>query len=532
MQSGVGASSSSASSPEELRALVGAVCRVLELSGPGQVLPAVEAMRAAMEAIPPLEAFVKDACAFLARETLPGGVHLSPEEALRRMDLPGAQGALRAWAKEVRAAARLRRFQSRLRTIVSTREEDDGEGGQDGEDAGVLVLDDEQLLATVAGLVALEHDTRRSEGARAAAESYVAGRPELLVNRAVQHFRYLFQVKGLEGVLPKMNELYLFAAEMGSLTRALRAALGLSPTCPANKLLAELQSLIRRARKAAAAGRAQLEGGEEEDEEVGGGAGEEASLLMTDLNLSTVEEESDESEEEEEEGSEEEEAEEGQPSENFAPSISLASEAASSMDRTEEVNEPEQPPPQQRQRRQQPPAAKAGSSSSGGGGGGGSSSQQHPMLAVLSAAESQESPFLPAPARRRPPGPGVPESPALFVVSGKFGATATTAATPGGNNSSSSSIGGGGGSEDGRGWRPGLEDSTNSSSRYAPPAHGRSSGGSGYAGGDSSRGSSSFGLLGVLSAAESGGSLPSPAPRLGGDSHSMLSRSSDGGGVQ
>lgn len=512
-------------SPEELRALVGAVCRVLELAGPAQVLPAVEAMRAAMEAIPPLEAFVKDVCAFLARETLPGGAHLSPEEALGRMDLPGAQRALRAWAKEVKAAARLRRFQSRLRTVVSTRIE----AAADAEDAGVLVLDDDQLLATVQGLVALEHQALRTQGAREAAEAYLAGRPELLVNRAVQHFRYLFQVKALEGVLPKMNELYLFSAEMAALTRALRSALGLSPTVPTNKLLAELQALIRRARQAARSAKGRVvedgEKGEEEDEE--DVVVDEGSLLMTDLNLSTVVEEDGEesqgsgaADDEEEEGEEEEpvsssyssssgggvgEEEEERdddgaipPTPAGAPSISLSSSPAMDSEAGRGLGLRRVPGPKS--------SVKGGSSSSWGVSPAATSRSQHPMLAVLSAAESQESPFLPQQQRQRGQqqqgGAGVPESPALFVASSKLG---TAANEP----------------EQRRGSAVGLDDSANSSGRY-PTTYGRSS--SGYGAGSSGSGSLS-GLLGVLSAAESGGTLPSPAP--GRDV--SLSLSSDGG---
>ena len=152
-------------------------------------------------------------------------------------------------------------------------------------------------------------------------------------------------------------------------------------------------------------------------------------------------------------------------------------------------------------------SVKGGSSSSSWGVSPAATSRsQHPMLAVLSAAESQESPFLPQQQRQRGQqqqgGAGVPESPALFVASSKLG---TAANEP----------------EQRRGSAVGLDDSANSSGRY-PTTYGRSS--SGYGAGSSGSGSLS-GLLGVLSAAESGGTLPSPAP--GRDV--SLSLSSDGG---
>jgi hypothetical protein len=367
------------------------------------------------------------------------------------------------------------------------------------------VLDDEQLLATVQGLVALEHQTLRSQGAREAAEAYLAGRPELLVNRAVQHFRYLFQVKGLEGVLPKMNELYLFAAEMAALTRALRAALCLAPTVPTNKLLPELQSLIRRARKAArsAKGRVAEEDEEEEDEEEV--ATDEGSLLMTDLNLSTVVEE--EGEESQGSGAGDDDEEEEEPS--SSSSSSGGSEEEEGEGEEEEACSSPAADFEPRLRRVPGPKPSIKGSSSWGVSPAATSRSQHPMLAVLSAAESQESPFLPAPGRRPSQqqqqqqqgggGMGVPESPALFVASSKLQAT---------QEERRNSV---------------LEDSA-SSSRY-PTNYGRSS--SGYGAGSSGSGSGSLGgLLGVLSAAESGGTLPSPAP---GRDVSLSKGSSDGG---
>jgi len=42
------------------------------------------------------------------------------------------------------------------------------------------------------------------------------------VNRVVLHFRYLFGVKQMERVFPKMNEVYLFVTEMNAFVRELR----------------------------------------------------------------------------------------------------------------------------------------------------------------------------------------------------------------------------------------------------------------------------------------------------------------------
>lgn len=100
------------------------ICRVLDLSvsDSAQAKHAIARMAEAIAVIPPLEAFVKDVCGFLARSTLPHGQHLSPEEALRRMSMEEASRVLRAWAKELQGSCSLKRLQSRLRTILSNRD--------------------------------------------------------------------------------------------------------------------------------------------------------------------------------------------------------------------------------------------------------------------------------------------------------------------------------------------------------------------------------------------------------------------------
>jgi hypothetical protein len=38
------------------------------------------------------------------------------------------------------------------------------------------------------------------------AEDYIRDKPEIMVNRVVQHIQYLFEIKALSGVLPRLNQ--------------------------------------------------------------------------------------------------------------------------------------------------------------------------------------------------------------------------------------------------------------------------------------------------------------------------------------
>jgi hypothetical protein len=42
------------------------------------------------------------------------------------------------------------------------------------------------------------------------AQDYIRDRPEILVNRIVGHLQYLFEIKTLDGVLPRMNQVGLY----------------------------------------------------------------------------------------------------------------------------------------------------------------------------------------------------------------------------------------------------------------------------------------------------------------------------------
>ena len=56
----------------------------------------------------------------------------------------------------------------------------------------------------------------------------------------------------MEGLFPRMNELYLYTSEMENLTRQLKSMLGLASTVSSTTLLVSLQAAIRQARGGAA----------------------------------------------------------------------------------------------------------------------------------------------------------------------------------------------------------------------------------------------------------------------------------------
>ena len=133
---------------------------------------------------------------------------------------------LRTWLEQIRSIMPLKRFEERVIKALLKRPAG-AVGGQRTTATGSAVRPTrERCVAEVMELVTLEREIESKHNTFAEAERSVAAEPSLLVNRLVSHFRELFGVKKMDGVLPKMNEIYLFVNEMEHKSQMLRAVLG------------------------------------------------------------------------------------------------------------------------------------------------------------------------------------------------------------------------------------------------------------------------------------------------------------------
>lgn len=77
-------------------------------------------------------------------------------------------------------------------------------------------------------LVDLQVEVLNSRQSVATTERFIKDRPDIVVNRILSHIQYLFEVKTVDGILPRLNQVYVFNEEMKNFMTALRAALGRS----------------------------------------------------------------------------------------------------------------------------------------------------------------------------------------------------------------------------------------------------------------------------------------------------------------
>lgn len=129
-------------------------------------------------------------------------------------------------------------------SVISGASDEGGDDSSRGSSSyhGTMTLN--EILMAVKDLCQLETQLLFQKRSFSEAEKSLALNPEILNNRIVLHFQYLFQVKRLEGVFPKMNELYVFCSEVTSVLRALRSICRLQPNASPKTILVAVQHLL------------------------------------------------------------------------------------------------------------------------------------------------------------------------------------------------------------------------------------------------------------------------------------------------
>ena len=158
---------------------------------------------------------------------------------------------IKEWWDEIQGGKQLRRFRSGVIQRLSARgvlEKGDSSASGSGGNLAVPTSDDD-LLDAIVDLVDLEKKVTMSRVFQKEADRFLEAKPELFLSRVVQHFRYLFGVKTIEGIFPKLNEVYLYVSEMENFTRVLGAMVGQNQKISTSALLAIVQSALRRGSK-------------------------------------------------------------------------------------------------------------------------------------------------------------------------------------------------------------------------------------------------------------------------------------------
>lgn len=103
---------------------------------------------------------------------------------------------------------------------------------------------EKSVLQKIRSLVDFQMELFRSSKSFVDAQTFISERPEVLVNTLVEHIRYLFGIKTLQGMLPRMNEVYLFSEEMCNFISNARQMMNMS-NLPDATVLTEIYRRIK-----------------------------------------------------------------------------------------------------------------------------------------------------------------------------------------------------------------------------------------------------------------------------------------------
>lgn len=84
-----------------------------------------------------------------------------------------------------------------------------------------------QAIAEIKRLIKFQRDMFHSSKCYQDAAQYISERPDVMVNSILTHIQYLFSVNSVEGLLPRMNEVYLFTEEMRNFVSNVRNMLNM-----------------------------------------------------------------------------------------------------------------------------------------------------------------------------------------------------------------------------------------------------------------------------------------------------------------
>jgi hypothetical protein len=104
----------------------------------------------------------------------------------------------------------------------------------------------EEALVKIRSLVEFQEEIFRHSHNYTDAQKFMNERPEVLVNSLMGHILYLFGIRSLQGVIPRMNEVYLFTEEMGNFMANVRQMLNMK-TMPDATVLTEIYGRIKQA---------------------------------------------------------------------------------------------------------------------------------------------------------------------------------------------------------------------------------------------------------------------------------------------
>ena len=236
------------------------------------MLPTVERIQQVVLAVPRMQGFVRDMCYTL---------RVDPATTLGVAMEMGIE-TIKEWEIQLRRKKELDRLRTALvMEIVTNRTTTTGIGGNSGSavitpgGTAVSDFDDVRVLAEIKGLLSNVKDLQKEEQFYDSIAEEMKMNPNEMTTRMVNHFQQLFDVNSTRGIMPKMNELFLYTSEMNTFMNAVRARLALNQHATTSAVMNALSQITSTPEGSEELKHGNKEGGEKKED----GGGDMSNLM-------------------------------------------------------------------------------------------------------------------------------------------------------------------------------------------------------------------------------------------------------------
>jgi hypothetical protein len=230
---------------ETSRELLMECCRELDIDDVSMIVPSITKINKVMSAVPRMEKFIREVCGFVFMHSMKdqenGSQNSEDGSTSFEGTLEDVFPTLKRWLKSLRQLGDLKEFRLLIEAELLRRPAGYGASisGQKP-----TALSPSQAAVALRDLVDLERRILKQGATFKQANEMIGANPELLVSRIVRHFQHLFGVKNMEGLFPKINEVYLFVNEQDSFLKNLKGMLGVGTDGSNALVLSQIQQLV------------------------------------------------------------------------------------------------------------------------------------------------------------------------------------------------------------------------------------------------------------------------------------------------
>jgi hypothetical protein len=197
-------------------------CRELDINDISEITNCIKKLKAVVHQVPRMQKFISNTCDFVFPRANSGGYRVPSKPTMEDLG-----SVLSQWWEATKTGEKHRVFYNAVNAELARREALLSEGGSgpavqpprkgapswyvegavqwSGEEKGP-----EATVDVLRDLVDFQIEVLRHKNSFRAAEEFIREHPETMVTRLVGHTQYLFDIKQLEGFLPRMNQVYLF----------------------------------------------------------------------------------------------------------------------------------------------------------------------------------------------------------------------------------------------------------------------------------------------------------------------------------